>query len=364
MILTTSCYYSNLRLEILYINREIKIMDKISVIVPCYNAAAYLSRCLDSIVNQTYGIDNLEVICINDASTDSTFDILCQYERKYPESFLIINNEINTKQGYARNLAIKYSSGDYITFVDSDDYIDLQMIERLHESIISKEYDYVSCRYYRVVDGINYILDNAPDNIIEYIIDSDEKRDSFIVDDCDNPGCCSTLYSRSFVAENDLRFAEGLFYEDLLWLGLSRIYAKRVLILPDRFYYYVDNNSTSVVTMKNSPHHFDRLAVMKLLLNECKERGIYDKYKNAIDMHFIWIYFVNSIILFARRMSYVPSDILNEMVSTIRSEIPDYKANSYIKQFEGISVTILSLIDANITSQEAWNEVINVLSDI
>ncbi len=171
------------------------------------------------------------------------------------------------------------------------------MIERLHESIISKEYDYVSCRYYRVVDGKNYILDNSPDTIIEYIIDSDEKRDSFIVDDCDNPGCCSTLYSRSFVAENDLRFAEGLFYEDLLWLGLSRIYAKRVLILPDRFYYYVDNNSTSVVTMKNSPHHFDRLAVMKLLLNECKERGIYDKYKYAIDMHFIWIYYVNSLIL-------------------------------------------------------------------
>ena len=339
-------------------------MDKISIIIPCYNAEAYLNRFLDSIVNQTYGIDNLEVICINDASSDSTLDILCQYESRYPESFLIINNEINTKQGYARNLAIQYSSGAYITFVDADDYIDTHMIETIYNYIILKEYDYVSCRYYRVVDGENYILDNAPENTIEYIIDSDDKRNAFIVDDCDNPGCCSTLYSRSFVINNHLLFAEGLFYEDLLWLGLSRMYAEKVLIIPDRFYYYVDNNGTSVITKKNSHHHFDRLAVMKLLLNECKKRGVYDKYKDAIDMHFIWIYYVNSLILFARRLEQTPASVLNEMISTVKNEIPDYKKNPHIQECEGIAVTILSLIDVNPTTQNAWDEVMKILKEI
>ncbi|MDD6827748.1 MAG: glycosyltransferase family 2 protein [Oscillospiraceae bacterium] len=342
-------------------------MDKISVIVPCYNAAAYLSRCLDSIVNQTYGIDNLEVICINDASTDSTFDILCQYERKYPESFLIINNEINTKQGYARNLAIKYSSGDYITFVDSDDYVDEAIIEKLYNQMQKSDYDYVSCRFYRIDNNTAYIVDGNKDecdSIIDSIIDSDDKRKSFILDESSSLGCWATLYQKSFVIDNNIHFAEGIVYEDLLWLGTLRLYANHICIIPDRLYYYVNYNNTSIVTSVNSTHHFDRLKAMKQYLNECKSRGFYTSFKSEIDTHFIWIYFVNSIILFARRMSYVPSDILNEMVSTIRSEIPDYKTNSYIKQFEGISVTILSLIDANITSQEAWNEVINVLSDI
>ena len=339
-------------------------MDKISIIIPCYNAEAYLNRCLDSIVNQTYGIDNLEVICINDASSDSTLDILCQYESRYPESFLIINNEINTKQGYARNLAIQYSSGAYITFVDADDYIDLQMIEKLHEGIISNDYDYISCRYYRVVDGRNYDLDNIPVTPIEFINDSEEKQDNFIIDDCNNAGCWATLYSRSFVINNNLIFAEGYFYEDLLWIALSRIYAKKVLILPDKFYYYVDNNNTSVVTMKNSHHHFDRLSVMKLLLNECKERGLYKKHKNAIDMHFIWIYYVNSLILFARRLEQTPASVLNEMISTVKNEIPDYKKNPHIQECEGIAVTILSLIDVNPTTQNAWDEVMKILKEI
>ena len=339
-------------------------MDKISVIVPCYNAESYLTRCLDSIVNQTYGIDNLEVICINDASADSTFDILCQYESMYPNSFLVINNEINTKQGYARNLAIQYSSGAYLTFIDSDDYIDLQMIEKLHKSIVFTNYDYVSCRYYRVIDGKKHILDDVPTTPIEYIIDSKEKRNNFIIDDCNNAGCWASLYKRSFVINNNLIFAEGYFYEDLLWIGLSRIYAEKVLIIPDRFYYYVDNNSTSVVTKKNSHHHFDRLSVMKLLLSECRERGMYDKYKDSIDMHFIWIYYVNSLILFARRLEQTPATVLNEMVYTVKKEVPNYKINPHVQKCDGLAVTILSLIDANPTTQKAWDKIMKILKDI
>ena len=339
-------------------------MDKISIIIPCYNAESYLNRCLDSIVNQTYGIDNLEVICINDASSDSTLDILCQYENRYPESFLIINNDTNTKQGYARNLAIQYSSGAYITFIDSDDYIDFQMIENLHKKIVLKNYDYVSCRYYRVVNGKNYVLDNVPNTPIEYIIDSEEKRNNFIIDDCNNAGCWATLYNRSFIIDNNLIFAEGYFYEDLLWIALARIYAKKILIIPDKLYYYVDNSNTSVVTMKNSHHHFDRLVVMKLLLNECKKRDIYEKYKDAIDMHFIWIYYVNSLILFARRLEQTPAAILNEMLNTIKQEIPNYKKNPHIQKCEGIAATILSLIDVNPTTQNAWDEIMKILRDI
>lgn len=352
-------------------------MDKISIIIPCYNAEPYLKRCLDSIINQTYGIDNLEIICINDASTDSTLDILCQYEQLYPESFLIINNSQNTKQGYARNLAIQYSSGTYLFFVDSDDYVDLTIVEKLYNKMnelsTEFEYDYVSCRFYRVDNNVAYIVDDIgrdennkseTTKTINYSIDTEEKRKEFILDEGSTLGCWATLYRKSFIVDNNLYFAEGIVYEDLLWLGMIRFYVKHACIIPDRLYYYVNYNNTSVVVKQNSPHHFDRLKVMKIYLDECKSRGFYDIYKSEIDMHFIWIYYVNSLILFSNRMSYVPANILNEMVHTIKSEIPDYKKNPHIQKCEGLSVTILSLIDVNPTTQTAWNEITNVLKDI
>lgn len=352
-------------------------MDKISIIIPCYNAENYITKCLDSVINQTYGIDNLEVICINDASADSTFDILCQYEQRFPESFLIINNEQNTKQGYARNLGIQYASSEYILFIDSDDYVDNTIVEKLYNKISAStnefEYDYVACRFYRVENNKAYIVDdigkgeseNTKDlGEIEYIIDTDEKKKEFILDEGSTLGCWATLYRKSFITDNNLFFAEGIVYEDLIWLGMIRFYVKHALIIPDRLYYYVNYNNTSVVVKLNSPHHFDRLKVMKLYLDECKSRGLYDLYKDEIEMHFIWIYYVNSLILFARRMSTVPASILNEMINTIKSEIPDYKKNPHILKCEGISVTILSLIDANPTTQNAWDEIMNVVRDI
>lgn len=342
-------------------------MDKITVIIPCYNVAPYLNKCLDSIISQTYGIENLEVICINDCSTDSTFEILCDYEKKYPESFLIINNEINTKQGYARNIAIQYSTGKYLFFVDSDDYVDETIIEKLYAQMQKSDYDYVSCRFYRVTNGQNLITDSDTEGvneIKEYVIDTDSKRKSFILDEGSTLGCWATLYEKDFITNNNIYFAEGIVYEDLIWLGMLRFYAKHTCIIPDRLYFYVNYNNTSIVARSNSPHHFDRLKVMKMYLNECKKRGLYSLYKSEIDMHFIWIYFVNSLILFARRLNQTPAAILNEMISTIKEEIPDYKSNPHILQCEGISVTVLSLIDANPTTQAAWDEIMGVLREI
>ena len=93
----------------------------ISVIIPCYNVSKYLDRCMDSLLKQTIGYNKLELIFINDASTDNTLDMLLGYEEKYPDTVLVINLEENKKQGFARNLALEYATGKYIGYVDSDD---------------------------------------------------------------------------------------------------------------------------------------------------------------------------------------------------------------------------------------------------
>lgn len=92
---------------------------KLSVKVPCYNAEKIIDRCLTSLVNQTLGLENMEVIVINDASTDGTLQVLKLWEQKYPDNILLIDYVVNVKTGGARNLGIHYASGEYIGFVSS-----------------------------------------------------------------------------------------------------------------------------------------------------------------------------------------------------------------------------------------------------
>ena len=103
----------------------------ISIIIPCYNSAPYLRNCLDSVLTQTINLHHLQLIIINDASTDSTADILSEYESKYPHEILLLNLSENQGQGYARNLALTYASGTYILYVDADDLIAPYSIELL-----------------------------------------------------------------------------------------------------------------------------------------------------------------------------------------------------------------------------------------
>jgi glycosyltransferase involved in cell wall biosynthesis len=106
-------------------------MFKISVIIPCYNVEAYIDRCLESVMSQTIGLEHLEVIAVNDASTDRTLEKLYQWERRFPENIMVITYEKNIRQGGARNIGLQYASGEYIGFVDADDWIDSAMYQKL-----------------------------------------------------------------------------------------------------------------------------------------------------------------------------------------------------------------------------------------
>ena len=99
-------------------------MKKVSVIVPCYNAAEYLDRCMEHLLKQTIGTENMEIILIDDASTDdgATLGLLTAYEEKYPDTILVIALEENMRQGGARNIGISYAGGEYLVFCDADDW--------------------------------------------------------------------------------------------------------------------------------------------------------------------------------------------------------------------------------------------------
>ena len=122
---------------------------KVSVIVPIYNVEKYLRKCLDSLVNQT--LKDIEIICINDGTKDNSVNIVNEYLQKYPNVILI--NQENQGLGMARNNAMKHAKGDYIAFVDSDDWVDLNMYEVLYNKAIETNADIVECDYRMVFEN-------------------------------------------------------------------------------------------------------------------------------------------------------------------------------------------------------------------
>ena len=117
---------------------------KISIIVPVYNTEKYLKKCLDSLINQT--IKEIEIVIVNDGSKDSSPQIISEYMNQYPEKFVYITQE-NSGQAVARNKALKMCTGDYVGFLDSDDFVRTDMFERLYNKAISEKADYVACGY-------------------------------------------------------------------------------------------------------------------------------------------------------------------------------------------------------------------------
>ena len=117
---------------------------KISVIIPCHNAELTIDRCMESVEKQTIGVENLEIILVNDASKDKTLEKLCIWEAKYPNSIIVIDCEENKKPGGARNIGLDYAGGQYIAFADADDILEEDMYEMLFEAA-DKQCDVAIC---------------------------------------------------------------------------------------------------------------------------------------------------------------------------------------------------------------------------
>ena len=124
-------------------------MKIVSVIVPCHNAAKWLPQCFLSLVQQSIGMDALELIFVDDASDDAgeTWALLEEFERAYPESIMIIHLEDNLRQGGARNVALGYATGEYLAFVDADDFVEGDFFEKVYRRAIERDADIVQFDY-------------------------------------------------------------------------------------------------------------------------------------------------------------------------------------------------------------------------
>lgn len=239
-------------------------MPKISIIVPVYNVEEYLSNCIDSILNQTF--KDFELILVNDGSTDNSLDI-CKHYKNIDNRIFIIDKK-NGGVSSSRNAGLDIAKGEYIGFVDSDDYIHPQMYEILYHQIIKNKADISMCNYEEVYNYdesyFKYNENNKPDTIIECLsniqslemIDSPETV-SFVV-------AWNKLYKRDIF--KDLRYKHGIIHEDEYIIHRILYKCEKVVHIKKALYFYMQRDG-SIMQEKTKITSIDYLLALSDRIN-------------------------------------------------------------------------------------------------
>lgn len=325
-------------------------MDKlISVIIPCYNVEKFIDRCMNSLINQTIGLQHLELIVVNDASTDHTLDKLKKYESRYPDNILLIDLPENIKQGGARNIGLQYATADHIGFVDSDDWIEPTMYEQLYEKAMKYDCDLVSCKFRRVFEEGDPMGRTGKGDQL-YFIESESDRKRFIIDGLEGGIWCN-LYKKSIILDYELIFPERITYEDNFWLPVLLFYVNKVYILEEYLYHYFVNMQSTILS-KNSFHHLDRLTIELMKLEEYRNRGVYEKYHREIEYLFLKMYFINTLNILFTRFNRFPEGIFDLMQEGVIKNFPDYINNPHIESMSNAELYFLSLVNIKLTTEQ------------
>ena len=256
-------------------------MTKVSIIVPFHNVEKYISKCLSSLMYQS--LEDIEIICVNDASTDKSKEIVQKYIEN-DNRIIILNTEILSGQSYARNIGLEVASGEYIGYVDSDDWCSLDMFEKLDNSAKENNSDITFCTA-TLYDDIEQTFHNNDyyglksfEHYGQSVFNAGEAKNDIL----SNPAVLwNKIYRHDFLLENNIKFQEGYIYEDLPYAMETFIKAKRMNIVWENLYFYRQNRRFS--TMKNSDKKvYDRIPMVELTWNIFKNADFYEEKKPEI----------------------------------------------------------------------------------
>ena len=287
---------------------------KVSVIVPVYNVEKYLKRCLDSLIHQT--LKDIEIIIVNDGSTDQSGDVAEQYGKCY-ENVIVISKK-NGGLSDARNYGMKYARGEYIAFVDSDDYVEKSMFEKLYTKARNDDLDIVVCDTFIDYPGNSYVLRSnlhfTDDPVRAYVYAS--------------PMACTRLVKRSVMEK--FPFQKGILYEDLNVTPTYITETSRVGFLEEPLYHYVQRENSIMNQTDFNNRLLDIFKVTAHVKAVFEEYGMYDEYHEEIEYLYL-IHLLRSAVL--RFLQYRNTDKYLEQINMIfRRDFPMWKKNRYFKQ--------------------------------
>ena len=330
---------------------------KISVIVPCFNVTEYIDKCMESLLNQTIGLDNIEIILVDDASTDDggTVEQLMQYEKKFPDNIMVVLSDKNMRQGGARNIGIQYATGEYLLFCDADDYLSLCAMERLYnaarkydadvvEFVIKKILSYGEIDETLISGEKSYLLDMSDKEVRKEVIDLSVEEFGL--------GCMNKLYRTSMIQEHNIQFAEHLIYEEPSFTLPVRLYEQRHLYLDEVLYYYIQRQGSTMYGL-DKQHYLDSIKVWNILIEDLKERGLLDQYYDKISkMYYDWGFLLNLYILLEKGET-ITNTIFEKMVGMVKGHFPEIGENPQFADERGQKeISVLYMTDVENKQEE------------
>ena len=244
-------------------------MTKLSIIVPVYNVEKYLPKCLESLIKQT--LKDIEIICVNDGSMDNSLAILKEFASK-DSRIRIIDNQ---HQGVAktRNTGIEQSTGEYIGFVDSDDYIDLDFFEKLYNSATKSNSDIAIASILKHKNFFNiynakYTKEETAITIQDKIKLCEDKKHFFFY-------AWNKIYHSGFIKENNIKFSEGQIYEDVMFAIKALYYSNKIISVHGTKYHYIEHeNSLTKYKDKTGEKEHDLVKAYSELQEFCNSKNI------------------------------------------------------------------------------------------
>ncbi len=290
-------------------------MPKVSVIVPFYNVEGYIEKCLETLVNQT--LQDIEIILVNDGSKDRSVNIVKKFQRNYPEKIVYLEKE-NGGLSDARNYAIPYAKGEYIAFLDSDDYVEKDMYQKMYNLAVKEDSDMVEC------DFCWEYPDKTRKDVGEIYHGTKEMIEKIRV------VAWNKLIKKEILEDTKIQFPKGYRYEDVEFTYKLIPYIKKVSFLKEACIHYIQREGS----ISNSQNERTReiFDVLEHVLQYYKKIGIYEKYKTELEYIYTRYAFCSSL----RRISKIQDENVQENLlkltwNNVQEKFPNWKQNSILK---------------------------------
>jgi len=237
----------------------------ISVIIPSYNVSTYIGRCLDSVVNQT--LYDIEIIIVDDGSTDGTYNIAKSYA-DVDDRIILIQQE-HKGQSCARNRGLEIAKGEYVAFIDSDDFIDVEFLEELYVTAKDHDSDIACSGVVRENSRKKRILINYKNR--EKSVNLEDKfKQAHLPKHCYS---CNKIYKRESLINEGIKFPEGMYYEDMVFTPLALSRLNGLVTVPNVLYHYW-KNPKSTIKKDSDDIRGDKIEAQKNLLDFYKKNNL------------------------------------------------------------------------------------------
>ncbi|MBE5834021.1 MAG: glycosyltransferase family 2 protein [Butyrivibrio sp.] len=334
---------------------------RLSVIVPVYNMAAddKLKWCLDSLVHQTLPDEDIEIIAVDDASTDNSFALMKEYEQQYPGRFIAVHSPVNHHQGGAKNIGLTIAGGEWIGFIDADDWVTADYYEVLLKKADETGADMVGCDYSLVNSHTMEVGQVVHNNTFEQtgVMDKEKYRKllldtgslvvkiykrELVFGELDpaiqganamGSGSASDFWQQEVYEKRVHIFPEDIFYEDNAISNTWMLRSKHFEYIQEPLYYYYQHDASTVHTISKKNLE-DRMVAGRMILEQAHKYGYFEDYKEEIEFMYIVLFYVNTLFSAMPIEQHIQDryNFCRQLGEEMKATFPEFEKNKYYQE--------------------------------